>query len=1447
MIERSGGRAVGFRRFLALLALVAVGLRFAPAVDAQVSGQGFLLSKRADFASDDRVFTRGDTLYMRVWSDRVDLTRALKSQLWRLDSGSAGVKQNLTKNANGTFTASFRLADLPSSSTAWSWKARLEDRRGKVYTPAADITVQAAVAPPVANFGAAPTSGTAPLAVAFTELSTGAPTAWAWDFGDGTSSTLRNPTHAYASPGTFSVRLTATNAGGSNSLLRTGLVSVAPPVPSAALGASPTSGTAPLSVAFADLSSGWPNAWAWDFGDGASSTVQSPTHVYASPGSYSVRLTATNATGSSSVVSTGLVTVAPPAPSAALEASPTSGTAPLSVAFADRSSGWPSAWAWDFGDGASSTLQNPTHVYASPGTYSVRLTVTNSAGSSSALCTELVSVAPPPPSADLSASPTDGAAPLGVAFVDLSSGWPAAWAWDFGDGESSTLQNPTHVYSSPGTYSVQLTVTNATGSSSAVRSDLVHVRVPAPLADFGAGPTKGTAPLTVAFVDLSGGSTTSWSWAFGDGASSTLQHPTHEYASPGTYSVAFTATNAGGSSSLVRTDLVSAVPPLPSADLAVSPSSGPAPLDVAFADLSSGWPTAWSWEFGDGASSTEQNPTHRYASPGIYGVTLTVANGTGSSSVLRTELVTAELPTPVADLSASQTAGPAPLSVDFADLSSGWPGAWAWDFGDGASSTEQHPTHEYASPGSYSVTLTVTNAAGSSSSSWPDLVSVLTPPPIAALAADPTSGRAPLSVTFADLSSGSPTSWSWDFGDGASSTEQHPVHAYTSPGTYSVALTATNAGGPSSVLFTDLVSVAPPAPVADLAASPTSGVAPLSVVFADLSSGWPTAWSWDFGDGATSALQNPTHAYTSPGTYSVTLVASNESGVATCTRPELVTVEAAVFAIAYGMNASENVWSQRGIAFADAMARASEFCTVDGAITASLCPLIPLGRSPALLGEGWPDFAALPAGQKAGARLFGNMKGTMPDGRVLPYVLTWEGTGACRLSGPSVVSEANRGTNRVEVFVDPSAGGANSALIWIIDSSSPTDPVRNAHVWLPGTESEKPILWAPFVAKLQAMNDGRGPHTWRTMDWSQVRQYGRTDGAAPFVFDLAGRITTRSPSQGTRRGVCPEFHVALCNAVGANLHFNVPHQANGISDADYAAFVREALLAIRDGSPAVPGINGGRPFAGLDPELVLTLEYSNELWNGGFTVNAWLKYRATSSGRTLHQQIAFEIQRVFAIADEVFAGPDAPRLRKYVGGWIGDPTFLQKVLDALGHSQRIDAVGPACYFGPRPEDVNAWMAGASGNGCPNCPTPEQVVESARLAIPGLRSKLREHRLLADAFLNTDGSSPALELYEAGQAFIANLQPWKTAAVQAQSIPTMYEAYVLDLIPMLVDERVDLVNWYSFVSDNSASGSGAGPFGHWDNMNQSITLPVREPYLHEGVPKAAAIYKAPPTR
>jgi len=327
----------------------------------------------------------------------------------------------------------------------------------------------------------------------------------------------------------------------------------------------------------------------------------------------------------------------PKTPVAVFYASPKSGTEPLSVKFTDKSTGKTTKWKWSFGDGKSSTEKNPTHKYSKTGKYTVKLTVTNAAGSNTATKSKYITVkTSQAPVAVFYASPKSGTEPLSVKFTDKSTGKPNKWKWSFGDGTSSTEKNPTHKYSKTGKYTVKLTVTNAAGSNTATKSKYIMVTETSqtPTAYFWGWPLSGNAPLKVAFTETSKGSPTSWKWDFGDGTSSTEKSPTHTYSAAGTYTVKLTATNAAGSSTKSKWNYikVSGTSQAPTADFWGWPLSGKAPLEVTFTETSKGSPTSWKWDFGDGKYSTEKSPTHIYSTAGTYTVKLTATNTAGSST-----------------------------------------------------------------------------------------------------------------------------------------------------------------------------------------------------------------------------------------------------------------------------------------------------------------------------------------------------------------------------------------------------------------------------------------------------------------------------------------------------------------------------------------------------------------------------------------------------------------------------------------------------------------------------------------------------------------------------------------------------------------------------------------------------------------------------------------------
>lgn len=214
-----------------------------------------------------------------------------------------------------------------------------------------------------------------------------------------------------------------------------------------------------------------------------------------------------------------------------------------------------------------------------------------------------------------------------VTFTDLTEGFPDAWTWEFGDGATSTIQNPVHTYTTNGVYTVCLTAENALGSSTSCQ-DVAIASFSPPAADFS---FDDSADPLIAFTDLSTNSPDSWSWTFGDGGSSSLPNPTHNYATNGTFEVCLIAGNAAGTDEVCKNVTVEGNLVAPEADYAYS-SVG---LAVNFTDLSTNSPTFWGWTFGDGTTSLEQNPAHTYASAGSYEVCMTAGNLAGTDEVCK--------------------------------------------------------------------------------------------------------------------------------------------------------------------------------------------------------------------------------------------------------------------------------------------------------------------------------------------------------------------------------------------------------------------------------------------------------------------------------------------------------------------------------------------------------------------------------------------------------------------------------------------------------------------------------------------------------------------------------------------------------------------------------------------------------------------------------------------
>lgn len=384
---------------------------------------------------------------------------------------------------------------------------------------------------------------------------------------------------------------------------------------------------------------------------------------------------------------------------------PDTSVSATTIQFSDQSTGNIIAWNWDFGDGTTSTLQNPSHTYAMPGLYWACLTITattfNGQQCTSSMC-DTVYVA----NSACSAWFTFMVSSSTVTFTGNATGTaPITYLWTFGDGTTSTLQNPVHTYSSPGTYNACLVIADSTGCNAMYCSN-VAIQGTGCQANFSWSNTPPST--TVSFTDLSTstGIISTWIWNFGDGTTSGAQNPTHTYNSNGLYLVCLTIIGPGCQSTYCDSVLVGLNTPC----YAYFISNQPAACQFNFYDQSSGSAATWQWNFGDGTTSNLQNPSHIYSAAGSYTVCLTIADSSQSCIDTFCTTVTCALS---GGCNAGFLAYPDSNTlfsgiIHFYDTTQGTALSWFWDFGDSTFSTQQNPTHQYNDSGWYYVCLTVT-------------------------------------------------------------------------------------------------------------------------------------------------------------------------------------------------------------------------------------------------------------------------------------------------------------------------------------------------------------------------------------------------------------------------------------------------------------------------------------------------------------------------------------------------------------------------------------------------------------------------------------------------------------------------------------------------------------------------------------------------------------------
>ncbi len=758
----------------------------------------------------------------------------------------------------------------------------------------------------------------------FTNTSTlsGANIVYTWDFGDGVSSNVASPAHSFGTAGNHIVTLTVTSSVGTASVSQSVFVY---PQPQVSFSTSHI-GTAYSFTNTSSISSGSIISYSWSSTSGNASATNNFSETVA-PGSYDVTLVATSDNGCLSNVTNNYSFGA--SLSASFSLTGQSGicyTNANSYSFVNTSStGADINYLWDFGDGTTSNTFQPSHAYTAAGTYLVKLTVFNAV--ESVATTQTIDLYHLPTASyilylntaltDISNGVKKCFAP-GIDFSYMSSSTLAKgkmhYGWSFGttavtyrDGDSVDYINPRIIFDTAGTYPVKLKVTSDKGC---VDSFTSIVKLSDPHAKFDYSIDYGGDVYSNPAVSVTNNSydygaiLTNWNWSYSDGATSALQNPAvHHYTCGGSYNLSLTITSEVPCFNTTSAVVVIKVKPK-AAFVISNPNYTPDAFARPTYTFTNGTTAndacpnfQYAWSFGDGYTSSSTNPTHIFKGSGTYTVQLIVTNANGGLKDTTSQSVTVSIK-PKALFSTNSSNNPA---ISFTNSSSSTDTAatvnalhYAWDFGDGNSSGVKSPgAHLYASGGDFTITLTVTNLISGLQDIFSKVVTIKIKPHASFSVGSPVFSPdvfAQPSYTFtnnstvADLAGN--LTYSWNFGDGGSSTATSPSHVYTAGGSFTVTLTATNQNGglQDVVTSTFTVSIKPKASFTtnlnfngDAYANPIVELTNTSSV-ADVNGNLSYAWVFD--DGFTTSATSPSHTFTAAGNHTVTLtVTNNNQGV----------------------------------------------------------------------------------------------------------------------------------------------------------------------------------------------------------------------------------------------------------------------------------------------------------------------------------------------------------------------------------------------------------------------------------------------------------------------------------------------------------------------------------------------------------------------------------------
>ncbi|MFN8323250.1 MAG: PKD domain-containing protein [Chitinophagales bacterium] len=525
-------------------------------------------------------------------------------------------------------------------------------------------------------------------------------------------------------------------------------------------------------------------------------------------------------------------------------------------------------WQWDFGDGGTSGLASPQHQYAAGGTYQVKLKFVSPAGCSDSI-TQPVTIYAKPVAAIIVNRVCNDSVLTPVNNSTISSG-SMTFAWNFGDGSPiSTAQYPTHEYALSGGYNISLTVTSGPGCFDTI-SRPNNINIGADVQFAGVNVCLGAATQ---FNDLtfnsSGSAILSYNWDFGDGTTSNQLSPSHTYAADGSYLVTLLLDYGSNCYDSVKHTVF--VKPVPVADFTVADlCNNGTTLPANTSSVSSG-SLNLNWSFGDGTAIVTGNaPSHTYAQSGNYNIQLIAVSDSSCADtltkpirVIRGALINFTAPAVCAGASTTftnQTTNPYNTTIN----------GYSWDFGDGASSSLQNTSHTYSTSGTFNAELKL-DYGNNCADSLTKVITINENPAASFTVSDVCNGNVVIPNNTSTVSTGTMTH-SWLFGDGSAAvTGMNPSHSYAMSNTYSIQLITSTAAGcadtvsnPVLIIRGTLIDFSAPAVCAGTSTTFTNQTTnPYNTII--------NGYSWDFGDGASSSLQNTSHTYSTSGTFNAEL------------------------------------------------------------------------------------------------------------------------------------------------------------------------------------------------------------------------------------------------------------------------------------------------------------------------------------------------------------------------------------------------------------------------------------------------------------------------------------------------------------------------------------------------------------------------------------------------